>query len=118
MSSDNYWVRRMSRRRVLGTSASAGIGLASLGIVGCGSEDEGDSESVADAPTANASKQAEVQSFLYKRDDTSSKAVKGGTLTTYYTGDVTLDPLSATSYSSNYQTAYIYPTLLRFKDGL
>lgn len=119
MAEGNYWMRRMSRRRVLGTSASAGIGLASLGIVGCGGgEDDGDSESVADAPTASASKQAEVQSFLYKREDTSAKAAKGGINTTYYTGDVTLDPLSATSYSSNYQTAYIYPTLLRFKDGL
>lgn len=117
MSRDNYWTRRVSRRRILGTGASAGIGLASLGIVGCGSEDDGDNGSVADAPTANASKQAEVQSFLYKREDTSSKAVKGGILTTYYVGDVTLDPLSATSYSSNYQMAYIYPTLLRFKDG-
>lgn len=103
---------------MLGSGATAAVGLAGLGLVGCGGgeNDEADG-SIADAPTASASKQAEVQSFLYQREDTSAKATKGGIMTTYYPGDVTLDPLSATSYSSAYQTAYIYPTLLRFKDG-
>lgn len=118
--SDSYWTRRFNRRRMLMTGASTGLGLAGLGLVGCGggeSDDDDDDDSIIDAPTASATKQAEVQSFLYQREDTTARAARGGILTAYYTGDVTLDPLSATSYSSAYQTAYIYPTLLRFKEG-
>ncbi len=118
MQRSEYWDqqrgRRFSRRRVLQGTAAASAAMAISAA--CGGGDSGE-QSVVDAPTASASKQAEVKSFLYQREDTSAKAVKGGTYTTYYVGDVTLDPLSATSYSSNYQTAYIYPTLLRYKDG-
>lgn len=118
MDNGGYWQRfnerRFTRRRVLqgATAASAAMAISAA----CGGGDSSDT-SVVDAPTASASKQAEVQSFLYQRADTSAQATKGGILVYPYSGDVTLDPLSATSYSSNYQTAYIYPTLLRFKDG-
>lgn len=121
MNETSYWKRRQTRRSVLTKGAATGAGALGLAIVGCGGsgdDDDDDTGSIIDAPTASATKQAEVQSFLYQREDTSAKATKGGIYTTYYTGDVTLDPLSATSYSSAYQTAYIYPTLLRFKDGL
>lgn len=109
MTETSYWKRRQTRRGVLTKGAATGVGAVSLAIVGCGGsgDDDDDTESIIDAPTASATKQAEVQSFLYQREDTSSKAAKGGIYTTYYTGDVTLDPLSATSYSSAYQTAYI-----------
>ena len=119
MQRSQYWDqvqgRKFSRRRVLQGSAAASAAMAISAA--CGSGDSS-SNSVTDAPTASASKQAEVQSFLYQRADTTAQAVKGGTHVTYYVGDVTLDPLSATSYSSNYQTCYMYPTLLRYKDGL
>lgn len=44
---DNYWKRRvasqtLSRRRVLGGAATAGIGAAALGLVGCGDDDDDD----------------------------------------------------------------------------
>ncbi|MBK7725240.1 MAG: hypothetical protein IPI33_08365 [Dehalococcoidia bacterium] len=41
---DNYWLRksRISRRRLLGSSAAAGIGLGALGLVGCGDDDDDD----------------------------------------------------------------------------
>ena len=118
MQRSEYWdgspSRNYSRRRVLQATAAASAAMAISAACGGGGDDE---TSVADAPTAGAAKQDEVKSFLYQRADTSAQATKGGTHVTYYVGDVTLDPLSATSYSSNYQTAYLYPTLLRYKDG-
>ena len=43
--SDNYWTRKLarqgvSRRRVLGGAALAGVGSASLALVGCGDDDD------------------------------------------------------------------------------
>ena len=42
---DNYWLRRaessrLSRRRFVGGAAVAGVGAASLGLVGCGDDDD------------------------------------------------------------------------------
>jgi peptide/nickel transport system substrate-binding protein len=42
---DNYWKRKisqqgMSRRRVLGGAATAGLGIGALGLVGCGDDDD------------------------------------------------------------------------------
>ncbi len=42
---DNYWLRRtvvqrVSRRRFVGGAAAAGLGAASLGLVGCGDDDD------------------------------------------------------------------------------
>ncbi len=113
-----FRLHRYSRRAALGAAGATTVGVAAFGLVGCGGSDNGDdTTSVADAPTASASKQAEVRSFLYQREDTSSRAAKGGTFTSYYTGDFTLDPLSATSYSSNYQTAYTYKIVQRVVDS-
>ena len=43
-NSDNYWMRRvnashLSRRRFVGGAATAGVGAAALGLVGCGDDD-------------------------------------------------------------------------------
>ncbi len=42
---DNYWFRksRMTRRRLIGGTATAGLGAAALGLVGCGDDDDDDS---------------------------------------------------------------------------
>ncbi len=120
MNESNYWFRAqrkaMSRRTVLRGAVIGGLGLT-VGAA-CGGGDDSDSTDVQNAPTASAAKQEEVKGFLSKRVDTTAQAVKGGIMQQYYTGDVTLDPLSATSYSSNYQTSYVYPTLLSYKSGL
>jgi peptide/nickel transport system substrate-binding protein len=44
---DNYWKRKLatggvSRRRVLGGAATAGLGIGALGLVGCGDDDDDD----------------------------------------------------------------------------
>ena len=49
---DNYWKRKLaregvSRRRVLGGAATAGIGLGALGLVGCGDDDDDDADPTA-----------------------------------------------------------------------
>lgn len=43
MTRDNYWTRRVSRRRVLGTSGSVVIGVTGLAVTGCGGDDSGGS---------------------------------------------------------------------------
>jgi ABC-type transport system substrate-binding protein len=56
-NSDNYWLRRtaasrLSRRRFVGGAAVAGVGAASLGLVGCGDDDD-DGGSPATAPSGS-----------------------------------------------------------------
>jgi ABC-type transport system substrate-binding protein len=56
---DNYWLRRasagrLSRRRFVGGAAVAGVGAASLGLVGCGDDDEEPSPTTAPAGSATA----------------------------------------------------------------
>jgi peptide/nickel transport system substrate-binding protein len=50
MRENNYWVKRLasdrvSRRRFVGGAAVAGVGAASLGLVGCGDDDDDDQPS-------------------------------------------------------------------------
>ena len=41
MERDNYWTRRLSRRRMLAGTGAAGLGVASLALAGCGDDDNG-----------------------------------------------------------------------------
>lgn len=41
MERQNYWTRRMRRRRLLGGMAATGTGVAALALVGCGDDDDG-----------------------------------------------------------------------------
>lgn len=58
---NNYWIRklnssRLSRRRFVGGAATAGVGAASLALVGCGDDDEEEAET----PTSPAGTTATV----------------------------------------------------------
>ena len=62
---NNYWVRRvnssrLSRRRFVGGAAVAGVGAASLALVGCGDDDDDDDDDTPGAGTT-ASPSAEAQ---------------------------------------------------------
>jgi len=68
MTQDNYWLRRaqtnnVTRRRFVGGAMAAGVGAASLGVVGCGDDDDdstkttpsgGQATTAAGSPTAAA----------------------------------------------------------------
>ncbi len=54
---NNYWVRRLnssrlSRRRFVGGAAVAGVGAASLALVGCGDDDDDDDDDDDETPPA------------------------------------------------------------------
>ncbi|MBA4179774.1 MAG: hypothetical protein C0506_04225 [Anaerolinea sp.] len=51
----NYWsTTRTSRRRILGGTATAGVGLAALGLVGCGDDDGGGDGGGSPTPLPNS----------------------------------------------------------------
>src|SRR5438309_1619499 len=82
---NNYWVKRtqggrITRRGLLGSAAIAGVGAASLGLVGCGDDNanSGPAKSI-------EQKKVEVQSILSQRVDTTAQAVKGSTIQSYTT---------------------------------
>ena len=49
MATDNYWTRRINRRRVLAGSGTAAIGIGAFALTGCG--DDGGSTSGKATPT-------------------------------------------------------------------
>ncbi len=111
----SYWerqaVRRLGRRRLLGTSAAFGAGAASLALVGCGDDDDdGGSVSLATpTPGANASPTA---------TDPFANAKKGGTYNLDATGDPpSIDPYGNTSFLTKEFASYAYSRLYKFKAG-
>ncbi|WP_322795644.1 ABC transporter substrate-binding protein [Tepidiforma sp.] len=58
--SENYWKRKLARqgitrRRVLGGAAVAGLGTAALGLVGCGDDDDDSGPASGSTPSGSAS---------------------------------------------------------------
>lgn len=53
----NYWQRRTTRRRIMTTGATLGVGAAAMGLVGCGDDDDDDAPAGTGtaAPSASAS---------------------------------------------------------------
>ena len=114
VSQDSYWNRRLNRRRALLGAGSAGVGVAALGLVGCG----GSADSNAEPTKPLEEKQAEVKSFLWDRKDTTARAVKGSIYQAYTTADATnLDPLASPSFTANAWGSWYYPRLLTYKPG-
>lgn len=112
MDSQNYWTRRLTRRRALAGVSAGGVGLAALGLVGCGGSSNNNSNQTIEQ------KQAEVQSILWQRTDTTAQAVPGGIIQGYQTIETaSLDPLSAPTYTAAYYANWYYPKLLQFTPG-
>lgn len=111
-SQDSYWIRRLqsgrvSRRRFVGGAALAGVGAASLGLVGCGDDDSSSGGQA--TPRATASGSATVAA---------AKPKTGGTLTVpSMTDPATFDPFTNLSYNSQEFAGSIYSRLLKPKTG-
>jgi peptide/nickel transport system substrate-binding protein len=61
MERDNYWTRRITRRRVLGGVALTGVGVAALALTGCGDDDSSGTTSTAKPSVAAGATGTPVQ---------------------------------------------------------
>lgn len=106
----NYWLRRrITRRTTLRGAGLAGLGAASLAVVGCGDDDSASKATgttVGLLPTVGAS-------------PTAAKQPKpGGSFTFQMPGmPPSLDPYTQTSYQNAYVNGLSYSKLIRFKAG-
>ncbi len=83
-SEDNYWLRRaqgsrISRRRFVGGAAVAGVGAASLGLVGCG-DDDSTSKTPTKAATSGASPTASSTAAASASATQAAQGKAGGVL--------------------------------------
>jgi ABC-type transport system substrate-binding protein len=108
----SYWQHltssRLSRRRVLGGAAAAGLGAAAIGLAGCG----GGSSS------GGTSSVQESGGLLDRPVDTTAKMKKGGTYKSVFisANPPTLDPHTSQGFTTlTAIAAYTYPRLMRFK---
>jgi ABC-type transport system substrate-binding protein len=115
LDSQNYWTRRLTRRRALAGVSAGGVGLAALGLVGCGGS------SGSSTPQNIEQKQQEVASILSQRIDTTAQAAtadKTAIMQAYTTIDLdSLDPLGSPVYVSALQGNWYYPKLLQYTAG-
>ncbi len=112
MERSNYWSRRLSRRSTLKTAGVAGVGAASLAIVGCGGDDDdGQLAATLGTPTPGGAPTAAVI-------DPFAGAKHGGTYKVTAAGDPpTIDPMGNTSFQTRTFGMYAYSRLFRYKTG-
>jgi peptide/nickel transport system substrate-binding protein len=110
----NYWTRRATRRRFLGSSGALGAGAAGLALVGCGDDDSGG----ADTGRAGLATPTAGANATPTPVDPFANAKKGGTYKITSTGDApTIDPYGNLSFLTKGTAAYIYSRLYRYKAG-
>ena len=111
----NYWARRASRRRFLGTGVAAGAGAAGLALVGCGDDDggsKGGSSSLATPTTAAGATPTAAPA------DPFAGAKRGGTYRWPNSGDPpTLDPYGNPSFLTKEHASAHYSRLFRYQAG-
>ena len=113
----NYWDKHWSRRRLMGSAGTAGVGVASLALVGCGGGDDDDDDNgggglagLATATPVAASSPTAVNPF--------AGVTKGGTYRLNITGDPpTIDPHGNLSFITKTMSAYVYSRLYKYKAG-
>jgi peptide/nickel transport system substrate-binding protein len=107
MTSSNYWAKvsraRQSRRRLLATTFSLGGAAAVLALAGCGGD--GDSE-------------GEGEGLLSPLKDTSSDAVRGGTLTANITSMVSMDPITGVHGGYKVQNGPMFNRIFQTEPGV
>ncbi len=110
MTNKNYWLRRaqasrVSRRRFVGGAAVAGVGAASLGLVGCGDDDDsGKTPAPGGSAAAGASPSAAGSAAP------SETPKRGGTYTNAFTGPFA----GADPHNSVYGGAGIVPKVYNY----
>ena len=93
MEQRNYWLRkgpagRVSRRRFVGGAAVAGVGAASLGLVGCGDDDD---EGGAQATTAPGQSGTAAAGSPSAAASPGAAVVKGGVARSVFLGGTQFD---------------------------
>ncbi|MBA4181528.1 MAG: hypothetical protein C0506_13140 [Anaerolinea sp.] len=108
---DQYWRERKSRRRFLGTAGVAGVGAASLALVGCGDDDDGGGEAGLATPTSGAAATPTPA-------DPFANAKKGGTYKAFITNDPqSLDPFANANFLTKSLAAFAHSRLMKFNAG-
>ena len=106
MPQENYWLRRaqngrVTRRRFVGGAAVAGVGAASLGLVGCGDDDDSGGKVSADATSTPA---PSVEATLTPK--------KGGIWNSGATGTVSGFSPFSNNYNGVFANARVYSYLI------
>lgn len=110
----NYWTRqKMSRRRWLGTAASAGAGVSAFALVGCGDDDD-------DSPSATAtSSNGTAPAGTTATATQAAEGKPGGTLRVAVDRDpVSLDPHIEASYRTQWAIGGSYNRILGLTSDL
>lgn len=99
-----YWTSRISRRRAVAGAGALGLGAAGLALAGCGGAGGGDAAS---------------KSNLGKVEDSTAKAVAGGTEQDYITTEIqTFDLARTSNFTAFNSVGYrVYNQFLKFNSG-
>ncbi len=78
MERNNYWTRRIQRRRMLQGAGVGAVGAAALGLVGCGDDDDSGSTSTATAAATTAAATGTGTAAATKTGTAAAAGKKGG----------------------------------------